>query len=218
MLSKRLMAIANMVPSGIKVADVGCDHGFLDIYLTLHNNNACTAIDKSNACIMKTAENIAEYELTDRITVLRNDGLNGLDSANYDLIVMAGLGIKTFYDVLKNKYVNNVIIQINDDMFKLRRKISELKYKVIDEVVIFEKKKYYIVMKLEKGYEKYKYKDYLLGPIIRTKNENIIKDYYLDYLSIFMSALKCIPKRDIFKRIKYQKKVVTIKRMLVHFD
>ena len=31
-LSKRLQAIADMVPVGSRVADVGCDHGFLSIY------------------------------------------------------------------------------------------------------------------------------------------------------------------------------------------
>ena len=33
LLSKRLKAIADMIPEGQRLADVGCDHGFLSIYL-----------------------------------------------------------------------------------------------------------------------------------------------------------------------------------------
>ena len=38
-LSKRLEAVATLVDVGKRVIDVGCDHGYLDIYLTLNNDN-----------------------------------------------------------------------------------------------------------------------------------------------------------------------------------
>ena len=40
-LSKRLEAVATLVDVGKRVIDVGCDHAYLDIYLTLNNENKC---------------------------------------------------------------------------------------------------------------------------------------------------------------------------------
>ena len=40
MLSIRLQKIADMIAEGSNVIDIGCDHGFLDIYLTSVKN--CT--------------------------------------------------------------------------------------------------------------------------------------------------------------------------------
>ena len=34
MLSKRLNAVASFVPKGAQAIDIGCDHGYLGIYLT----------------------------------------------------------------------------------------------------------------------------------------------------------------------------------------
>ena len=36
-LSQRLETIATLVPVGARVCDIGCDHGYLAIYLRLNN-------------------------------------------------------------------------------------------------------------------------------------------------------------------------------------
>ena len=55
-LSKRLEAVATLVDLDVTVIDVGCDHAYLDIYLTLNNNNKCIATDinKNALAIAKT--------------------------------------------------------------------------------------------------------------------------------------------------------------------
>ena len=47
-LSKRLEIVATLVDVGSRVIDVGCDHAYLDIYLTKNNNNKCIATDIKN--------------------------------------------------------------------------------------------------------------------------------------------------------------------------
>ena len=45
-LSKRLEAIASFIESKDSVCDVGCDHGYLDIYLAINKKNKTRAIIK----------------------------------------------------------------------------------------------------------------------------------------------------------------------------
>lgn len=40
-LSKRLQAVAELVSSGVTVADVGTDHGYIPIYLVESGKNKC---------------------------------------------------------------------------------------------------------------------------------------------------------------------------------
>ena len=45
-ITKRLEAIASLISNNSNVIDVGCDHAYLDIYLTLNRENIfCLACD-----------------------------------------------------------------------------------------------------------------------------------------------------------------------------
>ena len=87
MFSKRLLEIASLVPVHSTVVDVGCDHGLLDIYLTLHRNCKCTASDINENCLKSARENIKKYSLVDKIKVVKSDGLNDVKYNKTDYIV-----------------------------------------------------------------------------------------------------------------------------------
>ena len=58
MLSYRLKKIASLIDPNKVVIDVGCDHGLLDIYLTLYNKNICTASDINKNALSSAINNI----------------------------------------------------------------------------------------------------------------------------------------------------------------
>ena len=60
-LSKRLEAVATLVDVGKRVIDVGCDHGYLDIYLTLNNENKCIATDINEKALNIAINNIKKF-------------------------------------------------------------------------------------------------------------------------------------------------------------
>ena len=66
-LSKRLEAVATLVDIGAKVIDVGCDHAYLDIYLTLNNDNKCIATDINENALNMAKTNIKKYKLGKKI-------------------------------------------------------------------------------------------------------------------------------------------------------
>lgn len=94
-LSKRMQAVADMVPAGHVAADVGCDHGFVSIYLVKYG--ICPhvyAADVRPGPLSRARQHIAQSGLEAYITTVLSDGLkevpvkgmdepgdNGTDSA-----------------------------------------------------------------------------------------------------------------------------------------
>ena len=64
-LSRRLKAIADMVTEGNRLVDVGCDHGYLPVYLMLnHKIPGAIATDVGKGPLARAQEHIAEYGMS----------------------------------------------------------------------------------------------------------------------------------------------------------
>lgn len=209
MFSKRLIEIASLVPVHSTVVDIGCDHGLLDIYLTVHRNCKCTASDINDNCLKNATMNIKKYSLTDKIKVVKSDGLENVKYNKSDYIIIAGMGTNTILNILDNNDLENVIVQTNTDLFEFREKITD-NYIIEDEIAIKEKGIYYVIMKLKKGVKNYKYEDYIVGPIIKTKNE--YKEYMNFLLSKYTDIYESIPSSNINKKLEYRLIVKIIKK------
>ena len=75
-LSMRLRAIAGMVTKGNRLADVGCDHGYLSIWLVSEKTvPSAIAMDVRPGPLSRARENITRYGLEDYIETRLSDGL-----------------------------------------------------------------------------------------------------------------------------------------------
>ena len=209
MFSRRLLEIASLVPVHSSVIDVGCDHGLLDIYLTLHRNCKCIAADVNENCLKNARENIRKYSLTEKIKVVTSDGLENVKYKKNDYVIIAGMGTNTILKILEKHDLDNVIIQTNTDLFEFRETITD-KYIIEDEKVIKERGIYYVIMKLKRGYKKYKYEDFIVGPIIKTKDE--YSDYREFLLEKYSSIYKSVPPSNFNKKIELRLIVKSIKK------
>lgn len=173
-LSKRLEAIANLVDTK-RVIDVGCDHGYLDIYLTLYKDCNCIATDISSKAINSCISNINKYHLTNRIETIVTDGINGININKNDTIILSGMGTSTIIDILNNKELpNTIIISSNNNLEHLRRFMVSIGYIINNEIYVYEKGIHYIIIKFIKGNIIYNDYEYILGPIV-IKNKNFKK-------------------------------------------
>lgn len=199
-LSKRLLAIAGMIEDGKIVYDVGCDHAYLDIYLTLYRNNiTCYAIDIRPSVVKIAKENIKNAGL--KIPVILNNGLENMDINDDSTVVLAGMGTRTILKIIKNKNIPEMIIQSNDDLFLLRTELMNLGYKITEEKLIFEFGYYYVFIKvkLENKIE-YSYEQLLLGPQL-LKNKDYLFNNYLHYqLKKYKKMMNDIPLELIEKK------------------
>ena len=148
MLSKRLLKVASLVDTE-EIIDIGCDHALLDIYLT-NKGYKCTAIDNKETVLNITYNNIKESNLLDKINIVCSNGLDNYKVKGTETVIIAGMGTNTILEILKNTEfdkINTLIIQSNNDLYKLRKEICK-KYYIDKEEVIFDKKYYNIFMYL----------------------------------------------------------------------
>lgn len=92
-LKNRLLCLAAMVTPGARVADIGCDHGYLSIYLLREGIAASVVgVDLSPDSVEKARKNIERFGFGRKIALCCADGLKELDISEIDTIVIAGLG------------------------------------------------------------------------------------------------------------------------------
>jgi tRNA (adenine22-N1)-methyltransferase len=100
-LGSRLECCARHVRSGGVLLDVGTDHAMLPISLVLSGKiNRAAASDIRDGPVTIAERNVARLGLSDKITVLKTDGLAGLEKFSPTEIVIAGMGGEMIANIL----------------------------------------------------------------------------------------------------------------------
>lgn len=211
-LSKRLLSIANLVNDNSKVVDIGCDHGLVSIYLAMNKQNiSIIASDINQNALDNAIKNINKYHLEDKIKVCLSNGLDNIND-EIDTIIISGMGGHTIIDILTNNQeklntVNNIIIQSNNDIEYVRRKIVKLGYYISKEELILDKNIYYTVILFTKGKKKYTNKEYYFGPILLKENSKIFIERKNKEYTKLLNIKNNIPKRKLLIRLKILKEL-----------
>lgn len=101
LLDDRLVLAASMVRKGVRVADVGCDHAYLSIYL-VENEIASSVIasDVRTGPLESARNNIASKNLNAKIKTMLTNGLDGIYGSMADDVVICGMGGILICDIL----------------------------------------------------------------------------------------------------------------------
>ena len=92
-LSARMQALVNMVSQGSVVCDVGCDHGWVSIYLVQKGiADKVYAMDVRTGPLERAKEHIGRYQLEESIETRLSDGLSNLTVGEADCMICAGMG------------------------------------------------------------------------------------------------------------------------------
>lgn len=156
MFSLRIKTIASFIEPHDQVIDIGCDHAYLPIYLVKNKllTHALASDCNQNAYLM-AQENVKKYHLTKKITIYLSDGLKQIPQDNIDTIVLAGMGCHTILTILEDidKFnIKKIIIQSNNNLAYLRKKMAKKKFYLQKEKVIYENKHYYVIGVYTKTY------------------------------------------------------------------
>ena len=92
-LSNRLLCAAELTGCAEVIADVGTDHAYLPIYMLAEGKaERAVATDINMGPLERAKANARLYNVVDRLTLLRTDGLRGVERYSPDVVVIAGMG------------------------------------------------------------------------------------------------------------------------------
>lgn len=205
-LSKRLFTIINLVDKNSIVLDVGTDHGHIPIFLVQNNiSNKAYGSDISENAVINLQQKIKKLDLENNITIFHNDGIKSIN-VKYDTLILAGMGYHTIKHIISDELLpKNIIIQSNSKLKEVRKLLNSLNYKIVTEKVIYENKKYYSIIKYEKGKENLSYFHLNFG-----KSNN--KDYYKHLIKHYNNLMKKVP----FKiKLKYIKNIILLQFKII---
>lgn len=211
-ISKRLLAVASMVTPGSIVADIGCDHAYLSIYLI--RNNIC---DRVIACDINKGPldiariNVSDVELLDKIELRLSDGLHEIHAGEVDSVVIAGMGGKVMAKIIEEgsevlEKVHEMILEPQSEVPFFRHFLEENGYRIISEDMVYEDDKFYPIIKVIHGQMDLEEEVYYRYSKILLREENPVLHQYLfkekEYLGKLLAELsenKEVPK--VAKRI-----------------
>lgn len=152
-LSKRLQTIADMVTPGLSVADVGCDHGFVSLYLYEKQiSPKVIAMDLRSGPLERAKMHIAEYGYDAYIETRLSDGVSALKAGECDAAICAGMGGRLMAKILSDGYdkialMQELVLQPQSELSFFRQFLRNHNLHIIKEDMVKEEGKYYPVIK-----------------------------------------------------------------------
>ena len=152
-LSKRLMACCNFISPGDRVADIGCDHGYLGIHLLTQGIAASViAADVNEGPLQSAMSNAVKFGVKDKITFYLSDGVRNVPR-EFDVMVCAGMGADTMISILEAApWLKNgsyrLVLQCQSKTPMLRQYLSEQGWHITEETVLRDGRFLYTVMEV----------------------------------------------------------------------
>lgn len=150
-LSRRLGMLAGMVTRGNRVVDVGCDHGFLSIYLVQQGiSPKVLAMDVRKGPLAAAAQHIAECGLGEYIETRLSDGLHEYRLDEADTLVCAGMGGRLMARIVSEsmeKALGELILQPQSELREFREFLRINGFRITAEDAVYEEGKYYFSMR-----------------------------------------------------------------------
>lgn len=153
-LSKRLQAVADLIPPDRIVADVGTDHGYIPIWLVEQKKSRkVIALDINEGPLTRAMEHITGHGLGNYIETRRSDGLKELKEGEADCVVIAGMGGGLVMKIMSEgaaflKGVRECILQPQSELEKVRQFLWQEGYCSVAEDMVLEDGKYYPMMRV----------------------------------------------------------------------
>ena len=154
-LQPRLRLLADMVPAGAHLADIGTDHGYLPVWLMQQGRiTSAIAADIGPEPLAHARRTAAEYGAA--LDLRLCDGLRGIAPHEADTLVMAGMGGETIIQILTDSPWPRtsgctLLLQPQSRAEALRRFLAEHGYAIAREALVRDRGFLYPVIEAGAG-------------------------------------------------------------------
>lgn len=228
-LSKRMTAIAEMVPHCGVVADVGCDHGFVSIYL-IQNAVAekVIAMDVNKGPLERAREHVEKRCLQGYIDLRLSDGLAQIaEEDQVAAVVIAGMGGVLMVRILQEALVDRglpipeLILQPQSDPALLRSFLRAHAYTIVEEKMVCEEGKYYQMLRAVSGGNRIAEADYeseisdAFGPLLLKEKNPVLLQYLQKEIMKFEHILMTMQEKQsqdaqVSEKLEFLKKAMAL--------
>lgn len=156
-LGPRLRQVADFVPTGARLADIGSDHGYLTAWL-LQNSKVELAIagELNHEPAERARQTAREAGVQRQMQVREGAGLTILRPGEVDTVVIAGMGGNTIVEILQSNpavlpCLRCLILQPNVAGTLVRYWLAENGWRIVDEELVAENDIIYEIIVAEPG-------------------------------------------------------------------
>ncbi|GAK31289.1 S-adenosyl-L-methionine-dependent methyltransferase [Weissella oryzae SG25] len=152
-LSERLQQVANYVPAGARLADIGSDHAYLPANLLLNQHiDFAVAGEVAKGPYQNVLDEIERHNLTGKLVARLANGLAAVQLTDaIDVVTIAGMGGHLITQILEQnpnakQQQPQLILQPNTDTGLVRHWLVEHGYRLVAEKMIFDEGHYYEIL------------------------------------------------------------------------
>lgn len=224
-LTPRLAAILKFIPPGTRVADIGTDHAKLPLNLVKTNwFPRVIATDINEKPYQEACRQVILSGMEGRVEIRKGDGLEVIQPGEVDVIVIAGMGGNAIIRILDRSRgvltgVSRLLLQPMADPGPLRNWLAQNGWHLMDEELIKEEGRFYVIIAAEPG-EEY-LEDQLLmeiGPLLINKCSPILIEYLekikFEYQHVLSGLARSRTSQSIEKAIEITSKLSRLKEVI----
>lgn len=182
-LSQRLQTIADLVPAGARVIDVGTDHAMIPVWLAQTQRAVHVwASDIRPGPLQSASRLIDETDTGDVIETRLTDGLQGFGPEDCDTVIIAGMGGETMAGILSEApWTKTGILLLLEPQSKqdlLRRWLRDNGYAILQELLVKDTGRIYPILLVKAGVpEPYSDAEYLTGRFHCISEDPLFAEY-----------------------------------------
>lgn len=195
-LTPRLKKIAELIPKGTFLADVGTDHAYLPVYSVLNGiAKGAAAMDINPGPLKRAEQSVNKYNLQSEIQLRLSDGISALKKGEADVIVIAGMGgllIKSILEAGKEKIGKGtlLILQPMIAVKELRGYLYNSGFCIDDEYLACEGSKYYNILKVRRSDNcSFNEKDIVIGRNLSTNSPECFEKYAEHKIKVYKKII-----------------------------
>lgn len=186
-MTPRLKAIAEKVPKGASLADIGTDHAYLPIYLIEHQViSRAVGVEVAKHPLANARQQVQQANLEQVIDLRQGYGLEALSPGEAEAVVLAGMGGKTIISILGKSpevlsRLHRLILQPMNDAAEVRRWLLGSSWQIVDEDLVREGKMFYFIIVAEPAVGKvspgYSELEMEIGPLLVRGRHPLLGEY-----------------------------------------